>query len=46
MFKNNSIHQLFRFLDEKGGLKNDLKIISSLPPGPFLKSTMQLFSGK
>lgn len=46
MFKNNSIRQLFNFLDEQGGLPNDLKIITSLPPGPFIKSTMQLFLNK
>jgi len=46
MYKNNSIRQLFRFLDEVGGLPNDLKIITSLPPGPFLKSTLQLFFTK
>lgn len=42
MFQNNSIRQLFRFLDEEGGLTNDMKIITSLPPGPFIKSTAQL----
>lgn len=42
MFKNNSIRRLFQFLDEEGGLSNDLKIISSLPPGPFLRSTFDL----
>jgi lycopene beta-cyclase len=42
MFKKNSIRQIFRFLDEEGGLPNDLKIITSLPPWPFLKSTVQL----
>jgi lycopene beta-cyclase len=46
MFKNNSITQLFNFLDEDGGLVNDLKIISSLPPMPFLKSTAQLLFSK
>ncbi|MFW5705790.1 MAG: lycopene cyclase family protein [Bacteroidota bacterium] len=42
LFKNNSIKTVFRFLDEKGGLPNDLKIIFSLPPGPFLKSTIDI----
>ncbi len=46
MFKNNSIKQLFQFLDEEGGLINDLKIITSLPPQPFLKSTLQLLISK
>ena len=42
MFKNNSIKQLFNFLDEEGGILNDLKIITSLPPLPFLKSAFAL----
>lgn len=46
MFKNNGIAQLFQFLDEEGGLANDLKIITSLPPGPFLKSTINLIGSK
>ena len=44
MFKNNSIRQIFRFLDEEGGMPNDLKIITSLPPWPFLKSTISLLA--
>jgi lycopene beta-cyclase len=43
MFKNNRIQSLFMFLDEQGGLVNDLKVITSLPPWPFLRSTIQLF---
>lgn len=46
MFKNNSIKQLFNFLDEKGGILNDLKIITSLPPIPFLRSTLGLIFKK
>jgi lycopene beta-cyclase len=46
MFKNNTIRQIFRFLDETGGLKNDLKIITSLSPMPFLKSTVSLLTRK
>jgi lycopene beta-cyclase len=46
MFKNNTIRQIFRFLDETGGLKNDLKIITSLSPMPFLKSTINLLTRK
>ncbi len=42
MFKNNSIHRLFNFLDEKGGISNDLKIITSLPPLPFARSATEL----
>ncbi len=42
MYQNNPMARLFDFLDEKGGLTNDLKMITSLPPWPFLKSTGQL----
>lgn len=42
LFKRNSIRQVFQFLDEQGGLPNDLKIIISLPPFPFLRSTIGL----
>jgi lycopene beta-cyclase len=42
MYQNNPVERLFDFLDEKGGLTNDLKVITSLPPWPFLKSTGQL----
>jgi len=46
MFKNNKIGQIFKFLDEEGGLPNDLKIITSLTPIPFLKSSIQLLTRK
>jgi lycopene beta-cyclase len=46
LFKHNSIRQLFRFLDEEGGLPNDLKIITSLPPAPFIRSTFDLLWNK
>ncbi len=42
MFINNNIRQIFQFLDEEGGIRNDLKIITSLPPLPFLRSTLDL----
>ncbi|MBE0639994.1 MAG: lycopene cyclase [Bacteroidales bacterium] len=42
LFKNNTIRHIFNFLDEEGGLANDLKIITSLPPWPFLKSTVDI----
>lgn len=46
MFKNNKIQSLFMFLDEQGGITNDLKVITSLPPWPFLRSTIQLMLRK
>ena len=38
MFKNNPIQRIFRFLDEISSLFDELGIISSVPPGPFLKA--------
>jgi len=42
MVKNNMICQVFKFLDEEGGLKNDLKIITSVPPWLFSGSIVDL----
>ena len=36
LFKNNKPHQVLKFLDNETSLKEDIKIISSLPPLPFI----------
>lgn len=41
MFRKNQLSTVFQFLDEEGGLANDLKITTSLPKWPFLRSTMK-----
>jgi lycopene beta-cyclase len=38
MFKNNSIQSIFRFLDEESSIIEDLRMLASLPPVPFLKA--------
>lgn len=38
LFKNNPIHEVFRFLDEKTSLWQDFRIVSRLPQIPFLKA--------
>jgi lycopene beta-cyclase len=38
LFKNNPIERVFRFLDESGSIRNDLRLLASLPPGPFLRA--------
>lgn len=38
LFKNNPPHRIFRFLDEEGSLFENLQLIASLPPVPFLKA--------
>ncbi len=41
MFKKNPIQRIFRFLDEESSLIDELGIITSVPPGPFLKALIQ-----
>lgn len=41
LFKNNALPSIFQFLDEEGGLLNDLKITTSLPKGIFLRATAE-----
>lgn len=41
MFKKNAIQRIFRFLDEESGLTDELGIIGSVSPGPFLKALLQ-----
>ena len=38
MFKNNSIEEIFKFLDNEGTLLSDLSIIKSFSPTPFLSA--------
>ncbi len=41
LFKKNSVQNVFAFLDNESSLKQDFKIISSLPWKPFLRAGMQ-----
>jgi lycopene beta-cyclase len=38
MFKNNPIQRIFRFLDETTSAWENLLLIASMPPGPFLQA--------
>jgi lycopene beta-cyclase len=42
MIKNNSIDQVFRFLDEKTTKWEDIQMISSFPPAYFLQSLIRM----
>ena len=42
MYTRNSIEQIFRFLDEESSLQDELKIILSFPPIPFLKALIRV----
>ena len=41
MFRKNRIQRIFRFLDEESSLLDELGIVTSVPPGPFLKALKQ-----
>jgi lycopene beta-cyclase len=38
LFKKNTIQRIFRFLDERSTLWEDIRLIGSLPSGPFLRA--------
>lgn len=42
MYNRNSIDRIFRFLDEESSLVDELKIILSFPPIPFLKALIRV----
>ena len=41
LFRNNTVDELFRFLGEETSLRQDLKIMSSVPYPPFLRAIWQ-----
>ena len=43
LFKKNKPQRVLRFLDNESSLKDELKIISSLPAMPFLKAALKQF---
>ena len=43
LFKKNKPQQVLRFLDNESSLRDELKIISSLPTWPFLKAALKQF---
>ena len=42
LFRNNSIHHIFRFLDETASFPENLRLLASLPPTPFIKALIRL----
>jgi lycopene beta-cyclase len=41
LFKKNKPQQVLKFLDNESSLKEELKIISTLPTFPFLKAALK-----
>ncbi len=46
LFRKNPIQRIFHFLDEKNSLGQDLRLIASLPWGPFLGALWRVKTGK
>lgn len=44
LFRNNSLDEVFHFLGEHTNILQDLKIMNSVPPRPFLKAILGNFS--
>lgn len=42
LFRNNPIQRIFEFLDESQSFLQDIKILASLPPWPFIKALFRL----
>ncbi|MBI4927238.1 MAG: Lycopene cyclase [Anaerolineae bacterium] len=42
MFRNNPVQRIFSFLDETGNLAQNLQVITSLPPLPFIKALYRI----
>ena len=42
LFRKNSIQHIFRFLDESASPLEDLRLIASLPPGPFVQGLLKV----
>lgn len=43
LFQNNPIMRVFHFLDEDATLREDIALIASLPPLPFLRALVRVF---
>jgi lycopene beta-cyclase len=41
MFKNNPIQRIFRFLDEEIALPQNLALLATVPPGPFVQALLK-----
>jgi lycopene beta-cyclase len=42
LFQNNAIQNVFRFLDEEAPLRENIGILASLPPEPFIKALIKV----
>ncbi|OGX81001.1 hypothetical protein BEN48_07515 [Hymenobacter glacialis] len=46
LFERNPVERIFRFLDETTSWADNLRVMNSVTPGPFMRSIVQLLRGK
>jgi lycopene beta-cyclase len=46
LFERNPVERIFRFLDEKTSWADNLRVMNSVAPGPFLRSIGQVLRGR
>ncbi|MDO7873217.1 lycopene cyclase family protein [Hymenobacter sp. ASUV-10] len=46
LFANNPVERIFRFLDERTSWVDNLRIMNSVPAGPFMRSIWQVLRGR
>ena len=46
LFEGNSVERIFRFLDETTSWADNLRVMNSVTPGPFMRSIAQVLRGK
>ncbi|GAA4502631.1 lycopene cyclase family protein [Hymenobacter ginsengisoli] len=46
LFERNPVQRIFRFLDEKTGWADNLRIMNSVSPGPFMRSIGHVLRGR
>jgi lycopene beta-cyclase len=46
LFANNPVERIFRFLDERTSWLDNLRIMNSVPAGPFMRSIWQVLRGR
>jgi lycopene beta-cyclase len=44
LFRRNPVRRIFRFLDEAGSPLNDVALLASLPPWPFLRALLRVYA--
>ena len=46
LFERNPVERIFRFLDEQTSWADNLRVMNSVSPGPFMRSIAQVLRGR